>query len=80
MKEPPEEEDAINQFNSSCHFDGERYEVGLGRRIVHLLLTIMDKNIKHLSPLKEDWQRILRRRECIVMQWANTSKMAMLGR
>ena len=25
----PEEEDAINQFNSSCRFDGERYEVGL---------------------------------------------------
>ena len=24
-----EEEDAINQFNSSCRFDGERYEVGL---------------------------------------------------
>ena len=23
------EEDAVNQFNSSCHFDGERYEVGL---------------------------------------------------
>ena len=25
----PEEEDAINQINSSCRFDGERYEVGL---------------------------------------------------
>ena len=25
----PEEEDAINQFNHSCRFDGERYEVGL---------------------------------------------------
>ena len=25
----PEEEDSINQFNSSCGFDGERYEVGL---------------------------------------------------
>ena len=25
----PEEEDAINQFNSCCRFDGERYEVGL---------------------------------------------------
>ena len=24
-----EEEDAVNQFNSSCRFDGERYEVGL---------------------------------------------------
>ena len=23
------EEDAVNQFNSSCRFDGERYEVGL---------------------------------------------------
>ena len=25
----PEEEDTINQFNNSCRFDGERYEVGL---------------------------------------------------
>lgn len=24
-----EEEDAVNHFNSSCRFDGERYEVGL---------------------------------------------------
>ncbi|XP_068739647.1 uncharacterized protein [Montipora capricornis] len=24
-----EEEDAVNQFNSSCNFDGDRYEVGL---------------------------------------------------
>ena len=24
-----EQEDAVNQFNSSCRFDGERYEVGL---------------------------------------------------
>ena len=54
--------------------------VFLGRRIIHLLLTTMDKHIKDLSPLKEDWQRILRRRECIVKQCANTSKMAMLGR
>jgi len=28
-----EEEDAINQFNSSCRFDGERYEVGLPWKI-----------------------------------------------
>ena len=28
-KKNPEEEDAINQFNSPCRFDGERYEVGL---------------------------------------------------
>ena len=24
-----EEEDVVNQFSSSCRFDGERYEVGL---------------------------------------------------
>ena len=27
-----EEEDAINQFNSSCRFVGERYEVGLPQK------------------------------------------------
>ena len=41
----------------------------LGRSIIHLLLTTMEKHIKDLSPLKEDLQRILRRRaECIVKQ------------
>ena len=34
-----EEKDAVDQFNSSCNFDGNRYEVGLPWKKSHPLLV-----------------------------------------
>ena len=67
-----EGEDAVNQFNSSCRFDGERYEVGLPWKKDHPRLVdnyrCMSKRTKDLFPLKVVWRRVQRRRECIVKQ------------
>ena len=64
-----EEEDAVDQLTVPVVLMvNDMKLVFLGRKIIHHLLTTMGKLTKNLFPLKEDWRRIQRRRECIVKQ------------